>query len=369
MKAIGIICEYNPFHNGHLYHLKKIKTMYPNHIIILVMSGHFTQRGEVSIINKWDKTLLALNYGVDLVIELPFVFATQSADNFAYGSIKLLNYLKADKIVFGSEINDINILNKLANIQLNDNYDLLVKKFLDEGINYPTALSKALEHFGGINLNSPNDLLAISYIKAIKKLNSSIEAVCIKRSNDYHQTSLNSKIVSAKAIRNAIKNNKNIKKFVPYKNLEMIKNINNNDYFPYLKYKIISCNNLNSFLDVDEGIENKLKTVINNCYNIDDLIKSIKTKRYTYNKLMRMFIHILCDLPKQEFDLNYIRPLGFNKNGQLYLNKIKKSLEVPLITKYNKLLDYEIKVTSIYSLIFNDNSLILKEYQNKPIIK
>ena len=109
MKSVGIICEYNPFHNGHLYHLQKVKELYKDYIIILIMSGNFTERGDVSIINKWDKTNIALTYGIDLVIELPYVFATESADKFAKASIEILNYLKVEAIVFGSESNDIEI--------------------------------------------------------------------------------------------------------------------------------------------------------------------------------------------------------------------------------------------------------------------
>ena len=145
MKKIGIICEYNPFHNGHLYHLEKIKEMYPDSLIVLVMSSSFTQRGEISILNKWEKTEIALNYKVDLVIELPFVFASQSADIFSYGAIKILKELNVDTIIFGSESNDPKKLTSIAKIQLeNKEYDKLVKDYLDKGENYPTAMSHAL---------------------------------------------------------------------------------------------------------------------------------------------------------------------------------------------------------------------------------
>ena len=142
---IGIICEYNPFHYGHLYHLNKIKEMYPDSNIILVMSGWITERGDLSLIDKFKKTEIALNYGVDLVIELPFKFI-QSADYFAKGAVEILNKLGCDTIVFGSESNNIEELTYLANIQLNKSkYDKLVKEYIDEGTNYPTALSKALK--------------------------------------------------------------------------------------------------------------------------------------------------------------------------------------------------------------------------------
>ena len=141
METIGIICEYNPFHNGHLYHLDKIKEMYSDSRIILVMSGNFLQRGDCSLINKWDKTRIALEFGVDLVVELPFVFATQSADVFAHGAISILNNLGVNKIVFGSECNDIDLLWKMADIQINNKqYDEYVCKYMDLGYNYPTSM-------------------------------------------------------------------------------------------------------------------------------------------------------------------------------------------------------------------------------------
>ena len=166
MQAIGIICEYNPFHNGHLYHIKSIKKLYPDSIIILVMSGNFLQRGDVSVINKWDKAKIALTYGVDIVVELPFHFATQSSDIFAHGAVSILNSLGVNKIVFGSESNNIKLLSELADIQINNSlYDKKVKEYMDSGCNYPSAMSKALKDINGKTINKPNDLLGLSYIK------------------------------------------------------------------------------------------------------------------------------------------------------------------------------------------------------------
>ena len=146
MNIIGIIAEYNPLHLGHLYQIKKAKEMYPNSIIILITNSYFSQRGEVNIINKWDKARLALDNNIDLIIELPFVYATQGADIFAKGALKILNTLKIDTLIFGSESNNIEKLKEIAKTQLyNKEYNKLVKIYLDKGINYPTALSKALE--------------------------------------------------------------------------------------------------------------------------------------------------------------------------------------------------------------------------------
>ena len=130
MKAVGIIAEYNPFHNGHLYHLKQVKKMFPDHVTVIVLGGHFMQRGETSIINKWDKTKIALTYGADIVIELPYPFATQAADFFAKGSIQILKEMNVDKLVFGSESNDVNKLKMLAETQLNNkDYQINAKKY------------------------------------------------------------------------------------------------------------------------------------------------------------------------------------------------------------------------------------------------
>ena len=378
MSTIGLIAEYNPFHNGHLYQIKKIKELYKDSCIVLVLSTSFTQRGEASLLDKWTKTEIALHYGIDLVIELPFVFSTQSADVFAEGAIEILKQLQVDTLVFGSESNDLETIKKLANIELNNkDYDKLVKKYLDKGLNYPTSMNKALKELVNIEISSPNDLLALSYIKEIIKQKANIETISIQRTNDYHSKSLNNKIVSATSIREALNNNIDIKNYVPaltYNNIN--KMINPENYFPYLKYKILSSNNLNIYLDVDEGIENRLKKNILKSNNYEQLIKNIKSKRYTYNKINRMLTHILCDFTKDDKKNNnhikYIRLLGFSTKGKKHLNKVKKELTVPLITKYHKLLNDEIKITYIYSSILDSkkqNKLIEAEYKNHPIIR
>ena len=207
--AVGIICEYNPFHNGHIYHLNKVKELInKDEEIILIISGNFTQRGNISLIEKYDKAKLALQYGVDLVIELPFEFATQSSDFFAKGSIELLNTLKCNKLIFGSELNNIEKIKKLAQVQIsNKEYDKLVKEELDKGLNYPTAMNNALNKLSCETITTPNDLLALSYIKEIIKNNYNIEPISIKRTNDYNNKQLNGGIDSATSIREAIINN------------------------------------------------------------------------------------------------------------------------------------------------------------------
>lgn len=384
MKKVGIICEYNPFHNGHLYHLESIKRMFNGYTIILVMSGNFTERGEVSIINKWDKTDIALYYGVDLVVELPFVFASQGADVFAKGSIEILNYLDVDYLVFGSESNDINKLKELASIQVNNKkYDKLVKEYLNDGINYPTALSKALYDLSGKKISKPNDILGITYIREIMRQKSKIKPITIKRNDNYNCTELDDFLSSATSIRYALKNNSDITNHVPDYSYKFLKNNLHfiDDYFPLLKYKILTeSDNLDCFQTVDEGIENRIKKYIITSKSIDELILKIKTKRYTYNKLNRMFTHILCHFTKEEAlelkDIEYIRVLGFNNKGRLVLKDIKDKIDIPIITNFSKIkskmLDIELRSTCVYASILNEKEkidIIEKEYKNMPIIR
>ena len=377
MQRIGLIAEYNPIHNGHIYQIKEIKRLYPDSIIILITNSYFTQRGDISIINKWNKTKIALDNNIDLVIELPFPYATQSADIFAKGALKILNFLQIDTLIFGSESNDINKLKKLASTQLNNKkYDEKVKTYLNQGINYPTAMSNSLKDILGYTTSSPNDLLGISYIKEIIRNNYKINTVSIKRTIDYHSKIASKKIASAALIRTLIREKKDITNYIPkYQTDYLYQNLSLESYFPYIKYKIITSTNLAIYKTVDEGIENRINKVINSVNSWKELVEKIKNKRYTYNKINRMLIHILTNFTKDEssnLNIDYIRVLGFSKKGRLYLNQIKKDLKVPLITNYkpnlSPLLDIEFRVAKIYSLPLNKN-IIEKEYKQPPIYK
>lgn len=372
--AVGIIAEYNPFHNGHLYHLNKIKELYKDEEIILVLSGNFTQRGEPSIIDKWQKTEIAKLAGIDLIIELPFFYSTQSADFFSYGALTILEKLQVDKFVFGSETDDIKTLTEIAKIQIeNEDFDHLVKIYSKFGENYPTAMAKAIYDLTGKKIDTPNDLLGVSYIKIILKNKYHIKPVIIKRTTCYHKEKLK-EITSSTTIRNYLKEKKNVdiaipdfeKKYLSQENLHFI-----DDYFPILKYKIITEKNLDIYQTVDEGIDKLLKKVIPTCSTYNELILKVKSKRYTYNRISRMLLHILIGLTKEEASSQknniHIRILGFNEKGQKYLNKVKKKIDIPLLSKFEKdnfLLDLELKSTIIYSIPKNNQELIEKEYQN-----
>ncbi len=375
MNIIGIIAEYNPFHNGHKYQIDKIKELYPNSIIIAIIDTNFTQRGDISIINKWNKTKICLDNNIDLVVELPYSYAVESADIFAKGALSILNQLEIDTLVFGTETEDINILKSIANTQLNNtNFDNILKEYLDKGLNYPTALSKSIKDITGYETKEPNDLLAISYIKEIIRNNYHIEPINIKRTVKYHGTETINNITNASNIREMYLNNKSIKKYIPYNPNEYFNKIDYNKVFSYLKYNIINnIDNLNNYVLVEEGIENRIKKYIFKSETLDELVNNIKTKRYTYNRINRMLINILNNYKKRDHNIDniYIKVLGFNNKGKKYLNKIKKELDIIHGYKNNisKLLDIEFKSTCIYSEIANDKNLIELELKNKPIIK
>lgn len=375
-KVVGIVAEYNPFHNGHLYQINKIKEKYEDATIVVVCSSSFTQRGDTSILNKFDKAKVALNNGVNLVVELPYVYSTQSSDIFASAAIKILNYLKVDTICFGTERDSIDEIKKCADTQLNNpEYDKIVKEQLDLGINYPTALNKALKKLIGIEITEPNDLLALSYIKEIIKNKYNIEIFSIKRTNDFHDINSNEMIVSASNIRNKLINNIDIKDKVPSDVYEILKNIKfNNKYFEFLKYKINSEDDLEKYLDVDEGLSSRIRNSIDKSNSLEELIQNIKTKRYTYNKISRMLNHILCSFTKDERDqvktIEYIRILGFDEVGQKHLNSIKDDIDIKILNKFDtsyKALEIEKRVSSIYSMIMSN--IMNKEIKNIPVKK
>lgn len=373
MRVVGIVAEYNPFHYGHLYQIRKVKEMYPDSIIIAIVSTNYTQRGGFSLINKWDKTRICLNYGIDMVVELPTLYTTQGADMFAYGAVSILNMLHIDTLVFGMECDDVEYLIKAAKTQINNSkYDELVQKYLLTGVNYPTALGNALKEMIGYTTDKPNDLLAISYIKEIIKNNYKIEPVGIKRTNDYHGKEIKSSIVNASLIRDMLDKNMDVSKYVPIETYKCLNMKNFDNGYLLLKYNISNNENrLYEYLTVDEGIENRILKYYKDCDNWCALVNLIKTRRYTYNKVNRMLMHILLNIKKIDNDKEfYLRVLGFNDIGRNYLKQIKKDIDVIKTCKQgiNKALDIEINATYIYSLVTGDNSLIEREYKNKPII-
>ena len=338
--VIGLIVEYNPFHNGHLHHIQEIDRLFEDNIKIAVMSGDYVQRGEPSLINKFEKTKIALSQGVDIVIELPAFYSTQSAEIFAKGSINLLNKLSCSHIVFGSESNDLEKLKRIATISMTKEFELSLREFLAEGLSYPTAFSKALfdEKLGS------NDILALEYLKAIKAINPKIEAYCIKREKTGYYDDEKDNFASATHIRKILldynkkkedKLNK-IKNLVPefsYKILEENFGVFSylSDFYDLIKYNIIkNHSNLKNIQDLEVGLENRLYKYSLENSNFDEFFNNILTKRLTISRLQRILLHSLFGLTETITErvknkVSFVKILGFSTKGQEYLNYLKKS--------------------------------------------
>ena len=376
MASVGIIAEYNPLHNGHLYQIQEIKKKYPEDTIVIAMSGNFTQRGEPAIIDKWSRAKLAISAGADLVVEIPYHFATQSADYFSYAGITLLEQLKVEQLIFGSESNNIDDLTEIAKAELQNNqFDKLVKIYSKFGYNYPTALALSLKDLTGKIIDTPNDILGITYIKTILKYNYNIKPNSIKRTNDYNSKEIKGTISSATSIRENISNLEKIKKTVPKETFNILsKEIihKKEDYFNFLKYKIITENNLEQYHLVSKDLAVRLKKEILFVNSYEELIQRVKSKHQTYSKISRALLQILCNYTNQQAQKNqkleYIRLLAFNSKGKDYLNTIKKDLTLPLISKIsknkNEMLELELNTTKIYTLPYKNNEQnYKKEYQ------
>ena len=385
MKTLGIIVEYNPLHNGHKYHFEEAKRITGADYVIAVMSSSFVQRGEPAIINKEERVKLALELGIDLIVELPFIYTVENADYFAYGAIHLLNELKVDCICFGSETGDTEEFKRKYNISsiAQPHLDFLVHDYMDQGLSYPAAFSKALKEIDSFMLDEPNDILGYAYMNVINKYNMNIEVYTIKRDNDYSSDSLDDKYVSAKAIRNAIINNKDISKYVPY-DISSMKYTYLEDYFDLLKYKLItsSPSDLSSIHLVTEGIEYLLKEKIIESNNIQEFIDKCTSKRYTAARIKRIIIHILVGTKKEEAKKilssipPYARILGINHKGMEYLSMKRKSIKIPILNRFKgkeyPLLQLEKQASYVYYSKYNkEEAKILWEHEHciYPIIK
>lgn len=372
-EIIGIVTEYNPFHNGHLYQINKIKELFPDSTIIIAMNGNYTMRGEVSTINKWNKTKLALENGIDIVLEIPFLFGNQSSDTFSYAALKMLNEFKINTLVFGSETSDLEKLKKASSVQINNKeFDSLVKKYMNMGCNYPTSLGKSIYDLTKVSIKQSNDILAVSYIKEIIKNKYNIKPFIIKRTNHFKNNNLSKDIISAYEIRSLLKEGKSIDKYVPKNTLKYIENIDYDKLFSLIKYKVISEKNfLNKYHLVNEGIENRIYEGIIKTNNYDDLVKYITNKRVTINKVNRILINIFTGFTKENKsnDLNYIKILGMTKKGKEYYSSIKKEINIKVVNKFEKdIMDNELKVTYLYSIITNNEEIFNKEIKEHTII-
>lgn len=402
---LGIVSEYNPFHNGHLHHLELSKKLTKTDFSVAVMSGNFIQRGDTSIVDKWAKAEMAIKNGVDLVLELPTVYALSSAENFADGAIKLLNSLGVvDYVSFGSEIGEINAINDIAEILYNEpkEFSALIKAQLRSGLSYPKAREIAISQFFGSSkkyteiLTNPNNILGVEYIKALKRQKSNITPLTIKRDySDYNSTNVKNGIASATAIRTMIKAKKNVHYVVPLETYEILENCIQEgkivkDISVFEKQIIynlrkMSLAEIKSLPDVSEGLENKIKEVANQCNNIKDLINGIKSKRYVQSRIQRILLYALLGITEKDIlnskkVLPYIRVLGFNKHGKRIISAIaaanpklniivsvKKFMDSPGNSNLKSMLEKDILATNIYTMGFKKDPLANLDYTKKVI--
>ena len=367
MKVVGIVCEYNPFHNGHLYHLQKAKELAGDGIVVAILTGYFSMRGDISVLNKLDKVKTAIEHGVDITIELPYLLGTQNADIFAYNAVKLLNKIGVTDIVAGSETNDLELIKKIALLEENRSFHYGLKKHLKEGCSYRKSYSLTLEE-NGIQISS-NDMLNVKYYQAIKQINSNINFSLIKRiNNNYLDTTINdSNIQSATAIRLL----DNIENYVP----KVVNDIfidkgfyNINDFTLILKHFILN-QDLSKTFQASAGIENLFNQ---NFTSVDELVNNLTNKRYTKSRIKRFITYVLTQTMKEELsftDEPVLRVTGFNESGRKYLNKNKKDITyfTRLIGGINSVYDKELMIAKIFTNIYNED--FIKIEQSLPYIK
>ncbi|MCQ2969179.1 MAG: nucleotidyltransferase, partial [Clostridium sp.] len=383
MNITGIITEYNPFHNGHLHHLQECKKATKCDGTICIMSGNFMQRGGPAIIDKWKRAEMAIENGVDLVIELPTYYAVSSAEFFSYGALSILNSLGiVNNLFFGSESGDVESLTKIAQTLVKEplEFQEILRKNINSGLTFAKARELALIEFTADKhienlISSSNNILGIEYIKAILKLNSPIVPFTLKREgSNYNDKMLSNLFSSATSIREVLKNKNDIsliKDAVPEKTFNILHNLKTSNYsftfeenmFQYIKYLITTdCINFNNISEVKEGIDKKISKEIENSSSLNELILNIKSKRYTYTKISRILTQIYIGFYKEDYsnmnlkEYYYARVLAFNDKGREMLSLIKKHSSIPLITKLpknteNPLLKLDIAATKAYSIL------------------
>lgn len=406
-KVLGIIAEYNPFHNGHLYHINESKKAVDADYVVAIMSGNFVQRGDTSLIDKWSKAEMAIKNGVDLVIELPLLYSISSAENFAEGGIKMLNSFNiVDYISFGSELCDVNILNEFADVLFHEPKEFVsvLNHELSKGFSYPKARENALlmylndiRKYANI-LSSPNNILAIEYLKALKKYKSSIVPVSITRNKvDYNSTQIVDGFASATAIRKIAMTNDvwSLRQAMPkssfdimYECLRAGKTVSSLAKFEkeiIYNLRRMTISQIANLPDVTEGLEYSIKNAANSCNTIDELINIVKSKRYTTTRLKRILVYCLLGITKRDIMDSrkvapYIRVLGFNERGKELLSgishanpkleivtSVKKYLETSSNRILRNMLEKDIFATDIYTLGYDYDSSSNLDYTH-PIV-
>ena len=404
--VLGIIAEYNPFHNWHLYHLLKSKEEAKADSVVAVIGGNFTQRGEPSLLDKWTKAEMAIANGADLVIELPVLYTISSAENFADGAIKILNSLKiVDAISFGTETEDLNKLNIISNTIFKEprDYKDYLSLYLKEGMSFPKAREQALikylkePEYSSI-LSTPNNILGIEYLKALKKYSSEIFPINIPRIDaGYLSKDYSSEFASATAVRNLIYSSRlrDVKSYIPpasftilseeLKSGHFVKDISRYENIIIYNLRNMSLEQIAELPDVSEGLENLIKKAANSCNTISELMNIVKTKRYTETRIRRILLYSLLKITKKDMAISkktipYIRVLGCNEKGKNLISKIinanprlnvitsvKKFEDINMNKNLKIMLDKDILATNVYTLGYSQDSISNLDYTKKMV--
>lgn len=402
MNAVGVIVEYNPFHNGHAFHLKEAKKLADAEVVIAVMSGQFLQRGEPALVSKWKRTEMALLAGADIVFELPYTFATQQANSFASGAVSILEAARCHSLCFGSESGNIESFYRTISFldENNEEYQSKIRFFIEQGNSFPKASALAFQELYPnedlLDLSKPNNILGYQYVKAAQKQKAKIELLTIARKNaNYHDPHFASEtIASATSIRKAIFSHNSemltVKQYMPETSFQALLDYKEQfgllhgweNYWPLLKYKLLqsSIDEIKNIYEIEEGLENRLIAAALESNHFQEFMEKIKTKRYTWTRLQRACVHILTNATKQEMDKKtekaaYLRLLGMSMYGKQYLNKYKSKLGLPLISKIpsekHSSLALDIKASRIYAMGASGKSqerLLEMEYKQPPIL-
>ncbi len=356
MLKIGIVAEYNPFHNGHLYQIEEIKRrMEKDTLIVAVVSGDFVQRGDFSYFNKWHKTEAALNHGVDMVVELPLYYSVQNAEIFSKMSTKILDYLEMDFQVFGAEEKDIEVLDRIIELQEREDYKKNLMELMKKGNSYSTSQKLALSEYGYGDAVKSNNILALEYMRTMKKENLGIKPYIIQREiSDYNELEIEKarkSIASATFIRKILVENdanpENVRDFIPEKTYELLKKyyVSENKgneglkwknlkegMFKFLKYKLLmeTKKEIIKIYDMNDEIYARIYRGVSKSNTYEVFLKEVKSRNFSIKRIERIVLNILLNITKEavDFELDYIRVLGFNQRGQEYLRQLKKKKKV-----------------------------------------
>lgn len=412
MKVVGLITEYNPFHNGHKYHIEKAKEITGAEYAVVIMSGNYVQRGTPAIMPKRMRAQMALQNGADAVFELPLCYSTGSAEFFAEGTVSFLEQLGiVDYLCFGSESNDLNGLQKVADILSDepDEYKRFLQTHLKNGLSFPSARQNALIDYLCDDtltelVKDPNNILGIEYLKALKKIGSSIQPFTIQRKGaHYHASALEESFSSASAIRNTFSTQKDFATFenvlsdqIPTDCAILLKEhwhtlypIYPNDFSILLKYRLLeeTPESLVQYMDVSEELANRIYKQLSSFLNWEQFCELLKTKELTHTRIQRALLHILLKIKKDEIQYHrehqyhyYARLLGFRKDSAQIISEISKNAEIKLITKLSdtdklsetakNMLYKDLFASNIYASVITDKfGIVAKNEYQYPMLK